>query len=175
MKAMSLHFTQPKMYKAIADHPTVCQLYANQLIAEGVVTEEQVAEIQAKVRAQLDADFEASTSYKPNKADWLEGKWQGKTTAPSAEERRGKTDVSMDLLKEVGNAISTVPEDFNLNSKLKRFFGIERRPSKAVRVSIGRPVNRSPSVRCCTENHLVRPQRTGCRPRDVLPAPRGSD
>jgi 2-oxoglutarate dehydrogenase E1 component len=116
-------FTQPRMYKAIADHPTVRQLYANQLIAEGVMTEEQVAELQAKVRARLDADFEASTSYKPNKADWLEGKWQGKTTAPSAEERKGKTDVPMELLKEVGDAISTVPEDFNLNSKLRRFFG----------------------------------------------------
>ena len=120
-------FTQPRMYKAIADHPTVRQIYANQLIAEGVVTEEQVAEIQAKVRARLDADFEASTSYKPNKADWLEGKWQGKTTAPSAEERKGKTDVSLDLLKEVGNAISTVPEEFNLNPKLRRFFDNRRK------------------------------------------------
>ena len=115
-------FTQPKMYKAIANHPTVRQIYANQLISEGVVTEEQVAGIQAEIRMRLDADFEASTSYKPNKADWLEGKWQGKTTAPSAEERKGKTDVPIDLLKEVGSAISTVPEGFNLNSKLKRFF-----------------------------------------------------
>ena len=115
-------FTQPRMYTAIAEHPTVRQIYSNQLIAEGVVTEAQVADIQAKVRAKLDGDFEASTSYKPNKADWLEGRWQGKTTAPSAEERRGKTDVSIDRLKEVGRAISTVPEDFNLNSKLKRFF-----------------------------------------------------
>ena len=149
-------FTQPKMYKAIADHPTVCQLYANQLIAEGVVTEEQVAEIQAKVRAQLDADFEASTSYKPNKADWLEGKWQGKTTAPSAEERRGKTDVSMDLLKEVGNAISTVPEDFNLNSKLKRFFGNRK---KAIESGEGIDWATGESLAfgtLLTENHLVR-------------------
>tara|TARA_R110000868_G_scaffold6363_19_gene36232 strand:+ start:21225 stop:24098 length:2874 start_codon:yes stop_codon:yes gene_type:complete len=116
-------FTQPLMYKSIAKHPTVRQLYANQLIAEGVLTEEQVAEMEASVRKRLDADFEASTSYKPNKADWLEGKWQGKTTAPSAEERKGKTDVPLELLQEVGKAISTVPEDFKLNSKLRRFFG----------------------------------------------------
>jgi 2-oxoglutarate dehydrogenase E1 component len=124
-------FTQPKMYRAIADHPTVREIYANQLIAEGVVTEKQVAEIQDNVRTRLEADFEASKSYKPNKADWLEGKWQGLTTAPSMEERKGKTDVSMDLLKEVGAAISTVPEDFNLNSKLRRFFDNRRKTLEA--------------------------------------------
>tara|TARA_R110002110_G_scaffold60822_8_gene171130 strand:- start:3336 stop:6218 length:2883 start_codon:yes stop_codon:yes gene_type:complete len=149
-------FTQPKMYKAIADHPTVRQIYANQLIAEGVVTGEQVDQIQAKVRAQLDEDFEASTSYKPNKADWLEGKWQGKTTAPSAEERKGKTDVPMDLLKEVGQAISTVPEDFNLNSKLKRFFANRR---KAIESGEGIDWATGESLAfgtLLTENHLVR-------------------
>ena len=78
-------FTQPKMYEAIAHHPTVRQIYANQLIAEGVLTEALVADIQSKARAKLDEDFDASTSYKPNKADWLEGRWQGKTTAPSVE------------------------------------------------------------------------------------------
>ncbi|MEE2996562.1 MAG: 2-oxoglutarate dehydrogenase E1 component [Pseudomonadota bacterium] len=120
-------FTQPKMYSAIANHPTVPEIYANQLISEGVVTEKQVVEIQAHVRARLDADFEASKSYKPNKADWLEGKWQGLTTAPSMEERKGQTNVSVDLLKEVGAAISTVPEEFNLNSKLRRFFDNRRK------------------------------------------------
>jgi len=47
------------------------------------------------------------------------------------EERKGKTDVSMDLLKEVGAAISTVPEDFNLNSKLRRFFDNRRKTLEA--------------------------------------------
>lgn len=149
-------FTQPKMYKAIANHPTVRQLYANQLVAEGVLTEDQVAEIQDRVRKQLDQDFEASTSYKPNKADWLEGKWQGKTTAPSAEERKGKTDVPLDLLREVGNAISTVPEDFNLNSKLKRFFSNRK---KAIESGEGIDWVTGESLAfgtLLTENHLVR-------------------
>jgi len=149
-------FTQPKMYRAIANHPTVRQLYANQLVAEGVLTEEQVAEIQDRVRTQLDQDFEASTSYKPNKADWLEGKWQGKTTAPSAEERKGKTDVPLDLLREVGNAISTVPEDFNLNSKLKRFFSNRK---KAIESGEGIDWATGESLAfgtLLTENHLVR-------------------
>ena len=134
-------FTQPKMYRAIADHPTVREIYTDQLIAEGVVTADQVVEIQEKVRARLDENFEASKFYKPNKADWLEGKWQGLTTAPSMEERKGQTDVSLDLLTEVGEAISTVPEDFNLNSKLRRFFDNRRKALEAGKASTGRPAN----------------------------------
>ena len=124
-------FTQPRMYKAIAAHPTVCRIYANQLIAEGVLTGEKVAEIQAQVRQGLEQDFEASTSYKPNKADWLEGKWQGFTTAPSAEERKGETDVSLELLHEVGNAITTVPDSFNLNPKLRRLLDNRKKAIEA--------------------------------------------
>ena len=149
-------FTQPLMYKAIANHPTVRQIYANQLIAEGVLTEEQAAEIHARVRRRLDDDFEASKSYKPNKADWLEGKWTGFTTAPSAEERKGRTESSMDLLKEVGRAISTVPEDFNINPKLRRFFDSRR---KAIESGEGIDWATGESLAfgtLLTEGHLVR-------------------
>jgi 2-oxoglutarate dehydrogenase E1 component len=120
-------FTQPLMYKAIANHPTVRQLYANQLIAEGVLKEEDADAIFKRVRKRLDDDFEASKAYKPNKADWLEGKWTGFKTAPSAEERKGTTAAEMDHLMEVGKAISTVPESFNLNSKLRRFFDARKK------------------------------------------------
>ncbi|MEX2455650.1 MAG: 2-oxoglutarate dehydrogenase E1 component [Rhodospirillaceae bacterium] len=120
-------FTQPKMYKAIANHPTVRELYANQLIAEGVVSADDVAAINARVRKRLEEDFDASKSYKPNKADWLEGKWTGMTVAPSAEERKGRTEVDLDALREVGRAISTVPKSFNVNSKLRRFFDNRRK------------------------------------------------
>ena len=115
-------FTQPLMYKAIGGHPTVRNIYANKLIAEGLVTREQADEMEARIREGLENDFESSKSYKPNKADWLEGKWTGFTTAPSTEERKGKTDVPLALLKEVGTAISTLPADFDVNRKLRRVF-----------------------------------------------------
>jgi len=35
-------FTQPLMYKAIKEQPTICQIYAQKLIEEGIVTEEEV-------------------------------------------------------------------------------------------------------------------------------------
>ncbi len=38
----------------------------------------------------LEAEFEAGTNYKPNKADWLEGKWAG-LRAAHGDDRRGST------------------------------------------------------------------------------------
>ena len=58
---------------------------------------------------ELDKALEAATNYKPNKADWLEGKWAGFTVAPGEEDRKGVTAVDLDRLKAVGRAISEPP------------------------------------------------------------------
>src|SRR5690606_26539597 len=112
-------FTQPQMYTAIGQHPTTRHIYARQLIDEGLLSEQEAEAMIADFRTRLEADFEASKNFKPNKADWLEGAWTGLSVA-KGDERRGKTAVPMDLLKEVGVALSTMPEDFNVNRKIAR-------------------------------------------------------
>jgi 2-oxoglutarate dehydrogenase E1 component len=112
-------FTQPIMYRAIAGHPTTRQIYAQRLIEEGVVTEAEAEKMVGDFMAYLDGQFEAAKSYRPNKADWLEGAWTG-LEAASGEDRRGETAVPIALLKEVGGALSRVPENFNLNRKIAR-------------------------------------------------------
>jgi len=112
-------FTQPLMYKAIAAHPSTREIYAKRLVAEGVITEDEVEQSAKEFTAKLETEYEASKSYRPNKADWLEGAWTG-LQAASGEDRRGETAVSMELLKEVGAALSHAPEGFNLNRKLVR-------------------------------------------------------
>ena len=112
-------FTQPLMYKAIAAHPSAREIYARRLVGEGVVKQEEVDRMAAEFTARLDAEYEASKSYKPNKADWLEGAWTG-LQAASGDDRRGETAVPLALLKEVGAALSHVPEGFDLNRKLVR-------------------------------------------------------
>jgi 2-oxoglutarate dehydrogenase E1 component len=119
-------FTQPLMYQAIARHPTVCSIYADKLTDEGSLSPAEVEAIEAECRSRLDEGFEGSKGYKPNKADWLEGEWSDMTTAPTMEERRGKTDVAIDRLREIGEALVTVPDAFNLNPKLERFLGGRR-------------------------------------------------
>ncbi|MDE2030010.1 MAG: 2-oxoglutarate dehydrogenase E1 component [Alphaproteobacteria bacterium] len=112
-------FTQPAMYHKIKEQPTTRELYAARLAAEGAVTQEEANKISADFMALLGKEFEASAAYKPNKADWLEGKWQGLEVAPDGD-RDGKTGVPENILREVGNAIARVPEGFNLNPKIAK-------------------------------------------------------
>jgi 2-oxoglutarate dehydrogenase E1 component len=112
-------FTQPIMYRTIADHPTTRQIYAQRLIEEGVITEAEAEEMVSTFLSVLDAQFESAKSYRPNKADWLEGVWTGLEVA-SGDDRRGNTGVPHELLKEVGFALSRVPEGFNVNRKIAR-------------------------------------------------------
>ena len=113
-------FTQPLMYKEIGAHRSVKEIYAAALEAEGVVTADEVAAMDNALREKLDKALEAASNYKPNKADWLEGKWAGFTVAPGEEDRKGVTAVDLDLLKKVGRAISEPPKDFELNRKIAR-------------------------------------------------------
>ncbi len=113
-------FTQPLMYKEIGGHRTVKEVYAGQLEAEGVVSAADVAAMDGALREKLDKALEAATNYKPNKADWLEGKWAGFTVAPGEEDRKGVTAVELDQLVSVGRAISEAPKNFDLNRKITR-------------------------------------------------------
>jgi 2-oxoglutarate dehydrogenase E1 component len=113
-------FTQPLMYKEIAGHKTVKEVYAARLEAEGFVTAAEVAALDAALREKLDKALEAANQYKPNKADWLEGRWAGMTVAPGEEDRKGATAVDTEQLLAVGHAISEVPKNFDLNRKIAR-------------------------------------------------------
>ena len=79
-------FTQPIMYRVIAKHPRTREIYAKRLIDEGVLTAEEAEKVASDFRAALEKDFEAASSYKPNRADWLEGVWKGLVKFSDVEE-----------------------------------------------------------------------------------------
>ena len=118
-------FTQPLMYRTIAQHPTTRQIYARRLIEEGVVSEDDAEASYDAFQERMSAAHEAAAGYKMNKADWLEGAWSGLTRAPEQYER-GSTAVPLELLREVGSAMTAVPESVHLHRKLERIIG-ERR------------------------------------------------
>ncbi|WP_135081848.1 2-oxoglutarate dehydrogenase E1 component [Terasakiella sp. SH-1] len=114
-------FTNPHMYKVIKEQKTTRELYASRLVAEKVLTEQQVQDIYDDFKGRLEEEFEAGNAYKPNKADWFEGKWEGMANAKGEEEFRNEdTSVSEEVLNEVGKAISTAPDKFNVNKKVLR-------------------------------------------------------
>ncbi|MGH6995418.1 MAG: 2-oxoglutarate dehydrogenase E1 component, partial [Stellaceae bacterium] len=118
-------FTQPLMYRTIGAHPTTREIYRQRLIDEGLLGADAADTIERAFMARLEGEFEAAKSYRPNKADWLEGEWKGFTTA-SSDDRRGVTAVDLALLKDVGAALTRVPQGFNLNRKIARQLDAKR-------------------------------------------------
>ncbi|MGH7101984.1 MAG: 2-oxoglutarate dehydrogenase E1 component [Acetobacteraceae bacterium] len=118
-------FTQPLMYSAIAVHKTTRALYAEKLAAEGSVSAAEATGMWDSYATTLEQAYEAAQSYKPNKADWLEGHWSG--FAHGDKEEEAETGAGMAELKMVGTALADVPKDFDLNPKLRRQLDHKRR------------------------------------------------
>lgn len=118
-------FTQPQMYKAIKKQKTTLQLYTERLVADGLIPEGEVEEAKAAFQAKLNAEFEAGKEYRPNKADWLDGRWSGLETG-DGDYQAGETAVPLDTLKTVGKALSTLPEGFNAHKTIERLMETKR-------------------------------------------------
>ena len=121
-------FTQPLMYKAIAAHETIVNVYSKRLIAEGVITAEEFEGMKADYRKSLDEDFAASESYKANKADWLDGRWSGMKSAQDLDDpRKGMTGVELAKLKDIGLKITKAPKTFAVHKTMQRVLDARRK------------------------------------------------
>jgi len=120
-------FTQPIMYQRIKDHPTTREIYAERLVAGGVLSKAEVDGMVADWQNRLEAEFAAANAYKPNKADWLEGAWSGFDKARGYDARRGQTAVPIETLQEAGATLTRVPDGFNANRKIVRLLEAKRK------------------------------------------------
>jgi 2-oxoglutarate dehydrogenase E1 component len=112
-------FTQPIMYKKIGSHDSISTIYGKKIVNEGILTDQEAKDEVDNHNKFLEKEFQAGANYKPNKADWLEGQWAN-LRAAHGDDRRGETSVSTDDLKLIGNAITTIPENIQVNKKLAR-------------------------------------------------------
>lgn len=119
-------FTQPLMYKAIANHKLPARIYAETLVADGTVTQAEVDEQYTGFRAMLDKAYEEAKTFKPSKANWLEGSWSG-FEKPKGEHVAVDTGVDVAILRQIGEAIAKTPENFALNSKVLRQLEAKRK------------------------------------------------
>ncbi|MGH7186225.1 MAG: thiamine pyrophosphate-dependent enzyme, partial [Pseudomonadota bacterium] len=119
--------TQPIMYRRIKDHPTTREIYAERLVAGGVLSKAETDGMVADWQNRLEAEFAAANAYKPNKADWLEGAWSGFDKARGYDARRGQTAVPIEFLRETGAALTRVPDGFNANRKIVRLLDAKRK------------------------------------------------
>ncbi|MGC1430448.1 MAG: 2-oxoglutarate dehydrogenase E1 component [Albidovulum sp.] len=112
-------FTNPAMYKTIKTHKTTLQLYTERLVKDGLIPEGEIEDMKAAFQAHLNEEFETGRNYKPNKADWLDGRWshldrEGQEYTP------GKTAISKKLLGEIGTALTGIPDGFDIHKTVAR-------------------------------------------------------
>ncbi len=107
-------YTQPLMAAAIAGHPSVLAQFAERLVAEGVVTREEVErfaeEVQQRLRAAHDHLKESFGKHIPAKSR--------DEVIPPFDQDEVETDVPAERLRELNEQLIAVPADFHVHPKL---------------------------------------------------------
>ncbi|MFT6773669.1 MAG: 2-oxoglutarate dehydrogenase E1 component, partial [Paracoccaceae bacterium] len=118
-------FTQPGMYKEIKTHKTTLQLYTERLVKDGLIPEGEIEDAKTRFQAYLNEEFETAKDFRPNKADWLDGRWAGMGPG-AAEYQRGATAASPEDLEAVGTAITSLPDSFKPHRTIERLMETKR-------------------------------------------------
>ncbi len=126
-------FTQPLMYDIIRKHPGVSSVYGNRLIKEGVIDQAWIDENVKQFTLRLEGEFEAGSSYKPNKADWFGGRWTGLSapTDGASARRNVETGLSQKLFDSLGRTLTTVPDSVKIHKTLARVIDAKREMFKS--------------------------------------------
>jgi len=109
-------YTQPTMYQVIKKHPPVREIYARQLIEQGVVSEQESTEMTDQVWSVLTEAHQKLKSRIAAVRDMepATGEYQlDRTPSPEV-----KTAVSSDRLHVLGDELLTVPDTFMVHPKL---------------------------------------------------------
>ena len=115
-------FTQPLLYRTIATHPLPSAILSRQLVADGTITAAEAEAIKTEYTAVLEEALVRARKKLDRQIDDVK-RFEGSTAifqradffAPVA------TAVPSELLEKCARALTRVPANFKLNSKIKRF------------------------------------------------------
>ncbi len=118
-------FTQPLLYKSISKHPNPRDIYAERLIAEGVIDENYVKELEAEYKKHLEEDLLDSRKVEKTRiTPFMQDEWEG--FGQVAEDAMlGEIDTSYELekLDQIATSITGLPEEKKFLRKLERLVG----------------------------------------------------
>ena len=117
-------FTQPELYDIIAKHKNPRDIYAEKLIAEGVIKREAFeTKVSDFYQVLEDAHGESVGSGRLHLQPFLEGKSRDiEFPEPIDYERPAETRISPELFLSLANSITTLPEDKKFFNKVYRLF-----------------------------------------------------
>ncbi len=115
-------FTQPKLYKAIAKHKNVKDIYAEQLINENSIDTNYLSQITKEFKQLLEIEFNEAKKVKTSKVrEFMESTWKGfERQQLEAMLLPENTTYSVDKLKNIAKIVSTVPENVKFVRKAER-------------------------------------------------------
>lgn len=110
--------TQPMMYQKVKKHPTPRQLYAEQLINEGSLTQTKADELAAYYRKLLDEGQCTVSQWRPmteHSVDW--SPYIGHNWDDDYDK-----EISVEKLKELAGKVSTYPEEKPVQGRVKKIY-----------------------------------------------------
>jgi len=117
-EADSPEVTQPVMYREIAKHSTVEQIYRQQLIDDGVLTSDSAEEMKQSYIACLDK-FRKEGVTQPHGVNSLGGRWQGYVRNGAKEP---ETAVAAKVLEDLARRAHAVPDTFSLSPRVEKIY-----------------------------------------------------
>ena len=113
------------MYKSIRKHPTTRQIYANKLVEEGIISQEESQTIEQDYVDMLEAGQVVSRPVLSNKVYSYSAQWEkylhAKWTAAC------KTSVSLDVLRFCNKQLQCLPTGFELHPRVAKIMDSRRR------------------------------------------------
>jgi 2-oxoglutarate dehydrogenase E1 component len=162
--------TQPLMYKQIAKHQGTRKLYAEKLVAEGVVAADEPDKMVHAYRAAMDRGQHTNktvlSNYKaPFTIDWAP--YVGRHWADIVDTR-----VPIEKLKSLSQRLTTLPEGFKLHARTEKVIADRRAMGEGkmpLDWGMGETLGYATLI---DDGYGVRHHRRGRRPRHVLASPR---
>ena len=118
-------FTQPKLYKTIANHKNPRDIYAEKLISERVITHHELEQMEKVYKARMEEKLEVSRKEENTViTPFMQDEWEGFQRV-KVDEMLEPIDTSCDIqtLEKVGSAITKLPEDKSFIRKIQRLTG----------------------------------------------------
>jgi 2-oxoglutarate dehydrogenase E1 component len=113
------YFTQPRMYDRIRKRPSIHKLYADQLISEDIIRQDDLNKMVETITGRLEKAYDSvhgSECPFPDSSFYQE--WESISAVYSHDPVA--TGVEKDILISLARKLNTVPEDFSVNEKLQR-------------------------------------------------------
>ena len=121
-------FTQPALYKKIAEHPNPLQVYSQRLIQEGRVSESEVQKLVEDFKKQLSEKLESTRKQEISAStSFLEGAWSGIRQPGMIDfEHSPETGVEKSTFLRLAEKVTELPEQMNFFPKIRKLYA-ERR------------------------------------------------